>query len=181
MEARVGIGYDIHRFRRRGGVLRLGGVVVPHARGLAGHSDADVLLHAITDAVLGAAGAPDLGELFPPSDPSWRQADSRIFLKHAERLVRRAGWRIGNLDAVIVADAPTLSPHKAAIRRSIGRLLKVPPSSVSLKGKTTEGFAPGGGGIAAHAVVLLKSARGSGFRARGTRSARSPEPRTRNR
>ena len=153
---RVGLGYDIHRFRRRGGVLKLGGVRIPHPRGLDGHSDADVLLHAITDALLGAIGAPDLGELFPPSDPAWRGVESRVFLKHAERLVRRAGFRIGNLDAVIVADAPKLSPHKAAIRRSIGRLLKVPSSSVSLKGKTTEGFAPGKHGIAAQAVVLLE-------------------------
>ena len=157
---RVGIGYDIHRFKKRGGVLTLGGVRIPHARGLDGHSDADVLLHAITDALLGAIGAPDLGELFPPSDAQWRDADSRVFLKRAERLVRRAGFRIGNLDAVIVADAPKLSPHKAAIRRSIGRLLKVPASSVSLKGKTTEGFAPGKHGIAAQAVVLLTQGQG---------------------
>ncbi len=153
---RVGLGYDVHRFRRRGGVLRLGGVRIPHPRGLDGHSDADALLHAITDALLGAIGAPDLGELFPPSDLKWRNADSRVFLKHAERLVRRAGFRIGNLDAVIIADAPTLAPHKMDIRRSIGRLLKVPASAVSVKGKTTEGFAPGTSGIAAHAVVLLE-------------------------
>ena len=153
---RIGIGYDIHRFGRNGGTLKLGGVTIPHPRGLVGHSDADVLLHAITDTLLGAAGAPDLGELFPPSDPTWRKADSRVFLKHAERLARRGGWRIGNLDAVIVADAPAVSPYKAAIRRSIGRLLKVPASSVSLKGKTTEGFAPGKHGIVAQAVVLLE-------------------------
>ncbi len=153
---RVGIGYDIHRFRRRGGVLKLGGVIVPHARGLNGHSDADVLLHAIADALLGAIGAPDLGELFPSSDPKWRHAESRVFLKRAERLGRQAGFQIENLDAVIVADAPQLAPHKADIRRSIGRLLKVPPSSVSVKGKTTEGFSPGKSGIAAHAVVLLE-------------------------
>ena len=153
---RVGIGYDIHRFGRNGGTLKLGGVTIPHPRGLVGHSNADVLLHAITDALLGAIGAPDLGELFPPSDPAWRGADSRVFLKHAERLVRRAGFRVGNLDAVVVADSPTLAPHKMAIRRSIVRLLKMTPSSVSLKGKTTEGFAPGTHGIAAQAVVLLE-------------------------
>jgi 2-C-methyl-D-erythritol 2,4-cyclodiphosphate synthase len=151
---RVGIGYDIHRFDGRR-PLKLGGVTVPSARGLAGHSDGDVLLHALTDALLGAAGAPDIGELFPSSDPRHRGADSRRFVKRALDIIRRKGWAVGNVDATVIADAPTLTGHKARIGRSVSRLLGVGQASVSIKAKTTEGFAPSGQGIAAHAVVLL--------------------------
>ena len=153
---RIGIGYDSHRFQAKGGALKLGGVAIPHARGLDGHSDADVLLHAIADALLGAIGSPDLGELFPPTNPQYRHADSRTFVEEAYARVRRAGWRVGNLDATVVADAPKLTPHKQQMRRVIGRLLKVAPSSVSVKAKTTEGLPPGKAGISAHAVVLLE-------------------------
>ena len=154
---RVGIGYDIHRFNGSARKpLKLGGVTVPAARGLAGHSDADVLLHALTDALLGAVGAPDIGEQFPPSDPRWRDADSRVFVETACRAVRRAGWTVGNVDATVIADAPKLTGHKPKIRQSIGRLLGLPVSRVSVKAKTTEGFAPGKSGIAAHVVVLLE-------------------------
>ena len=109
--------------------------------------------------LLGAIGAPDLGELFPPGDPAYKAMDSRRFVKHAYLRIRRAGWRVGNVDATVVADAPKLSPHKTRMRQVIGRLLQVAPSAVSVKAKTTEGLPPGKRGIAAHAVVLLKKAR----------------------
>lgn len=153
---RVGIGYDSHRFNARRGPLKLGGVAIPHSRGLVGHSDADVLLHAVADALLGAIGAPDLGELFPPSDPRYRKQDSRWFVAQAYTKVRRAGWRVGNLDTTVIADAPALTPHKTKMREVMSRLLGIPPSAVSVKAKTTEGLPPGSRGIAAHAVVLLK-------------------------
>ena len=158
---RVGIGYDVHRFSGKR-PLKLGGVVVPSARGLGGHSDADVLLHALTDALLGAAGAPDIGELFPSDDPRWRNADSQLFLRRALKIIQSKGWAVGNVDATVVADAPKLTGHKGRIGRSIGRLLGVPATRVSVKAKTTEGFAPSREGIAAHAVVLLQPARASG-------------------
>lgn len=156
---RVGIGYDIHRVNAHRGTLTLGGVAIPHARGLQGHSDADVLLHAIADALLGAIGAPDLGELFPPSDPKYKDADSRWFVEQAYACVRRAGWRVANLDTTVVADAPKLTPYKAKMRQAISRLLHITSSDVSVKAKTTEGLSPGKRGIAAHAVVLLKRRR----------------------
>ena len=156
---RVGIGYDIHRFNGRRGTLKLGGIAIPNQRMLLGHSDADVLLHALADALLGAIGAPDLGELFPPSDAKYKNADSRVFIKEAYARVTRAGWKVGNVDATVVADAPKLTPYKLKMRQAISRLLKIPASDVSVKGKTTEGLPPGNRGIAAHAVVLLKKAR----------------------
>jgi 2-C-methyl-D-erythritol 2,4-cyclodiphosphate synthase len=162
---RVGIGYDVHRFDRRRRPLKLGGATIPSSRGLAGHSDADVLLHAITDAMLGAIGSPDLGELFPSSDPRYRNMDSRWFVRRALQQIRRAGWRVGNVDATVVTDAPKLADHKAKMRTTISRLLEARPSAVSVKAKTTEGFSPGKRGIAAQAVVLLKRARGSRLKA----------------
>ena len=153
---RIGIGYDIHRFNGRRGILKLGGISIPRARRLAGHSDADVLLHAIADALLGAIGAPDLGELFPPTDPAYRNADSRVFVQAARARVGRAGWRVGNVDATVVTDEPKLTPYKPKMRQAISRLLRVKPADVSVKAKTTEGLPPGARGIAAHAVVLLR-------------------------
>ena len=152
---RVGIGYDIHRFDGKKRPLRLGGVTIPSTRGLAGHSDADVLLHAVADALFGAVGEPDLGEQFPPGDPRFRHADSGLFVRAAQAAVRRRGWRVGNVDATVIADAPTLVGYKARMSRAIGRLLDVDAARISVKAKTTEGFAPGKSGIAAHAVVLL--------------------------
>jgi 2-C-methyl-D-erythritol 2,4-cyclodiphosphate synthase len=151
---RIGIGYDIHRFDGRR-PLRLGGVTVPFPRGLSGHSDADVLLHALADALLGAIGAADLGEQFPPTNPRYRNADSRLFVERAYTQVRRHGLSIGNVDATVIADQPTLTPYKTRMRRAISELLGVSVSQVSVKAKTTEGFAPGKGGIAAQAIVLL--------------------------
>ena len=152
----MGIGYDIHRFDHRQRPLRLGGVPVPFSRGLAGHSDADVVLHAVADALLGAIGAPDLGELFPPTDPQYADRDSRWFIRQVYAKVHRAGWRVGNIDTTVVADAPHLSRYKDQMRRTMSHLLHVAPSAVSVKAKTTEGLPPGNRGIAAHAIVLLK-------------------------
>ena len=151
---RIGIGYDIHRFNGKR-PLKLGGVAIPFSRGLLGHSDADVLLHALADALLGAIGAPDLGEQFPPRNPRYRNADSRIFVQRAYTQVRRQGLSIGNVDATVIADQPKLTPYKMRMRRAISALLQVDVARVSVKAKTTEGFAPGKSGIAAHAVVLL--------------------------
>ena len=177
---RVGIGYDIHRFDSRR-LLKLGGVRIPSARGLGGHSDADVLLHAIADALLGAIGEPDLGEQFPPGDARYRNADSRTFVRAAYAKVRRRGLAVGNLDTTVIADTPKLGGYKVQMRDTISRLLAIDPSRVSVKAKTTEGFEPGTRGIAAQAVVLLKeSARGQGARTRD-RGSRKRGRRTRSR
>lgn len=165
---RVGLGYDMHRFEGKG-PLKLGGVTVPFSRGLSGHSDADVLLHAVTDALLGAIGAPDIGEQFPSSDPRYRQADSRLFLDAASAQVRRRGFAVGNVDATVIADAPRLTGYKTQMSRAISRLLQVSPAQVSVKAKTTEHFCPGGAGIAAQAVVLLVPSAAPRRRAPATR------------
>lgn len=161
---RVGIGYDVHRFNgpargKHPRPLKLGGVVIPSPRGLAGHSDADVLLHAVADALFGAIGAPDLGEQFPPGDPRTRNADSRMFVEAARRAIQRQGWTVGNVDATVIADHPKLIGYKTRMARAIGRLLGVGAGCVSVKAKTTEGFAPGKDGIAAQAIVLLERSR----------------------
>ena len=152
---RIGIGYDVHRWGGKG-PIRLGGLSIPHAKGLLGHSDADVLLHAIADALLGAIGASDIGEQFPSSDARWHGADSGIFVERAVAQARRAGWSVGNVDATVIADAPRLVGYKIKMAKTIGRLLSVASSDVSVKAKTTEGCCPASKGIAAYAVVLLK-------------------------
>lgn len=151
---RIGIGYDVHRV---GGKqpLRLGGVAIPSKKGLVGHSDADALLHALADALFGAIGAPDLGEQFPPTDARYRQADSRQFVRAALQQVRHQGYTIGNVDATVVADAPRLTPYKSQMCQTIGRLLRIASTRVSVKATTTEGLPPGRRGIAAHVVVLI--------------------------
>ena len=151
---RIGIGYDIHRFGGRG-PLKLGGVTIPHSRGLLGHSDADVLLHALADALLGAVGAPDLGELFPSTDVRYRHADSGLFVRKAHETVRGRGWMVSNVDATVIAEAPKLIGYKPHMARAMSRLLNLSATQVSVKAKTTEVFDPGRRGIAAHAVVLL--------------------------
>ena len=167
---RIGLGYDSHRFNGKR-PLKLGGVTIPFSRGLAGHSDADVLLHAVADALFGAIGAPDIGEQFPPSDPRYRNADSRTFVRAAFEAVRREGWAVGNVDATVIADAPKLGTYKVRMRAAISRLLNVAPAQVSVKAKTTESFCPSGKGIAAQAVVLLQpSSRPHGLRSRKKRS-----------
>ena len=156
MTVRIGIGYDSHRLVQ-GRPLILGGVSIPHATGLSGHSDADALCHAITDAVLGAAALGDIGRHFPDTDPQWKDADSLQLLRRAAALVREAGFAISNVDAVVVADQPKLAPHADAIRAKLADALGVAAGDVSVKGKTNEGMGETGRGegIAAHAVVLL--------------------------
>ncbi len=157
MPLRVGIGYDVHRLVA-GRPLILGGVRIPHARGLAGHSDADVLLHAITDALLGAAALGDIGTHFPPSDDTWKDADSRELLRLALAAVEQAGWRPVNVDATVVCETPKIGPHAAAIRASIAGILGLAVEAVNVKGKTSEGmgFTGTGEGMAAYAVALLR-------------------------
>jgi 2-C-methyl-D-erythritol 2,4-cyclodiphosphate synthase len=153
---RIGQGFDVHALVP-GRRLVLGGVSIDHDRGLLGHSDADVLLHAITDALLGAAGLGDIGRLFPDADPRYAGADSGALLSEVVHRVQRQGWRLGNLDCVVMAEQPKIAPHVEAIRASIARLLNTEPSRVNVKGKTTErlGFIGRGEAIAASAVVLL--------------------------
>jgi 2-C-methyl-D-erythritol 2,4-cyclodiphosphate synthase len=157
---RVGAGYDAHAFAppEAGRPLILGGVLVPHDRGLAGHSDADVLIHALVDALLGAAALGDIGAHFPSSDPRWRDAPSADFLTYARDLLRQEGWRIGNVDATVVAERPRLSPHIPAMRASLAELLALPIERVSVKSKTTDGlgFTGRAEGIACHAVALIE-------------------------
>jgi len=161
MPFRIGQGYDVHALVP-GRKLILGGVTIPFARGLAGHSDADVLLHAITDALLGAAGLGDIGRLYPDSDETWRDADSRLLLRGALAVVSDAGWAVGNVDATLIAQAPRIAAHVAMMGANIAADLGITAGQVNIKGKTTErlGFAGRGEGIAAEAVVLLMRADG---------------------
>ena len=159
---RVGIGYDVHRLVA-GRPLILGGVHIPFAMGLLGHSDADVLLHAITDAVLGAAALGDIGTYFPPSDMAWKDADSRDLLRAAIGHLTAAGWVVVNVDATVVCEAPKLLPYADAIRTSIAETVGIGIGCVNIKGKTSEGlgFTGRGEGIAAHVVALIQR-RGEG-------------------
>ncbi len=156
---RIGQGYDVHRLEA-GEELWLGGVLIPHDKGLAGHSDADVALHAITDAVLGAVGEGDIGTHFPPSDPQWRGARSGRFLEHAVSLARAAGYAIANVDLTLICEAPKIGPHRPAMRAEVARLMAVGEDAVSIKATTTEklGFTGRGEGIAAQAIVLVTRA-----------------------
>lgn len=153
---RIGQGYDVHRLEA-GEELWLCGVQIPHDKGLSGHSDADVALHAITDAVLGAIGDGDIGTHFPPSDPQWRGARSAQFLAHAVKLARGAGYEIGNIDLTLVCEAPKIGPHRPAMRAAVAQILGTGEDRVSIKATTTEklGFTGRGEGIAAQAIVAL--------------------------
>lgn len=155
---RIGLGYDSHRFDPRRPLI-LGGVRVSDAAGLAGHSDADVVLHAVTDALLGAAGMDDIGELFPDTDPALAGADSTQLLADVVRRVAAAGFRPVNCDVTILAEKPKLSAYKPAMRQNIARLLGIPPGNVAVKAKTNEGMGAigRGEGIAVLAVVLLEN------------------------
>jgi 2-C-methyl-D-erythritol 2,4-cyclodiphosphate synthase len=157
---RVGIGYDVHAFAAPEAQrpLVIGGVTIPHKRGLAGHSDADVLLHALVDALLGAASLGDIGTHFPSSDPRWRDAESSAFLTHTLDLLREQGWRIGNVDATVVAEQPRMTPHIPAIRARLAAAMNIPLDAVSVKAKTTDGlgFTGRGEGIACYAVALIE-------------------------
>ena len=156
---RIGIGYDVHALAA-GRPLVIGGVTVPHSRGLAGHSDADVLLHAICDALLGALALGDLGMHFPDTDPRWKGADSRALLQHVMSLVRARGYAVANLDATVIAQAPKLAPFIQAMRDNVAADVGCDTSCVSIKATTTErlGFAGREEGIAAEAVVLVMAA-----------------------
>jgi 2-C-methyl-D-erythritol 2,4-cyclodiphosphate synthase len=134
---RVGIGHDTHRLEE-GRPLLLGGVRVEHSRGLAGHSDADVVLHALTDALLGAAGLGDIGDAYPDTDPRWKGADSALFLRETLERLNRLGWRVVNVDVIVHAQEPKLGPVKAAIRNNLAALLGLPPEVVNVKAKTGE-------------------------------------------
>jgi 2-C-methyl-D-erythritol 2,4-cyclodiphosphate synthase len=160
MSTRVGIGYDVHAFAAPEAQrpLVIGGVAIPHERGLAGHSDADVLLHALVDALLGAAALGDIGTHFPSSDPRWRDAASMAFLTYTLELLSGQGWRIGNVDATLVAERPRMAPHIPAIRARLAEAMGLPMDAVSVKAKTTDGlgFTGRSEGMACHAVALIE-------------------------
>lgn len=156
-QVRVGMGYDVHRLAA-GENLWLGGILIPFDKGLAGHSDADVALHALVDAILGALGDGDIGAHFPPSDPQWKGAASSAFVHHATALASKAGYTIAHVDLTVICEAPRIGPHRDAMRARIAELLGIPPDSVSVKATTTEGlgFTGRGEGIAAQAVATLQ-------------------------
>jgi 2-C-methyl-D-erythritol 4-phosphate cytidylyltransferase/2-C-methyl-D-erythritol 2,4-cyclodiphosphate synthase len=160
MVPRTGMGFDVHGFEGEGPVM-LGGIAVPHSRGLAGHSDADVVLHAITDALLGAAGLGDIGEHFPPSDPQWKGASSDLFLSHAATLISQGSGTIDHVDCTIIAEEPKVGPHRSAMRERIAAILGLGIDQVSIKATTTEGLGFTGRreGIAAQAVASIRMIR----------------------
>ena len=154
---RIGHGYDVHRLVE-GRKCIIGGVNIPHEKGLLGHSDADVLLHAIMDAVLGALAAGDIGKLFPDSDPAYKGADSLALTRRVAQVMTERGYRLGNLDATVIAEAPKLAPHIPTMRQNIASAFGVNADQISVKATTEEklGFTGSGEGIAAHAVCLLE-------------------------
>lgn len=154
---RIGYGWDSHEFKS-GVPLKIGGVEIPHPKGLGGHSDGDALLHAITDALLGAIAAPDIGTLFSPSDPRWKGADSALFLTEALRRVKAVGYAVVNVDSTMILAQPKLGPHVAAMRKSLSSLLGMPGEDIGIKAKTPEGMGTEHAAIA-HAVVLLEKSR----------------------
>jgi 2-C-methyl-D-erythritol 4-phosphate cytidylyltransferase/2-C-methyl-D-erythritol 2,4-cyclodiphosphate synthase len=155
--SRTGLGFDVHALAD-GEELWLGGLLIPHPRGLKGHSDADVVLHALTDAILGAICEGDIGTHFPPSDPQWRGAASSRFVEHAVALVQARGGRIDHADLTIICEAPKIGPHREPIRAHVAGLLRIPSSRISVKATTTErlGFTGRGEGIAAQAIVTVR-------------------------
>ena len=156
MNIRTGYGYDSHRLVE-GRPFLLGGVLIPFQKGGMGHSDADVLLHAIADALLGAVALGDIGLHFPDTDTAWKDADSRMLLAHVVKLLREKGWTVGNMDCTVVLEQPKLRPHVEAMRQAIAGILGTPVDAVSVKASTNErmGFTGRGEGVAAHAVVLV--------------------------
>jgi 2-C-methyl-D-erythritol 2,4-cyclodiphosphate synthase len=156
MDFRIGTGFDVHAFGE-GDHLMLGGVRVPHARGVVAHSDGDVVVHALCDAMLGALALGDIGRHFPPSDPQWKGADSLAFLRHCDGLLRARGWRVGNADLTVICERPRIGPHVEAMRQALAAVLGTDVDAVSVKATTTEtlGFAGRGEGIAAQAACLL--------------------------
>lgn len=157
MTSRTGMGFDVHAFAPDG-ELWLGGIRIPHERGLKGHSDADVLLHSVTDALLGAIGAGDIGDHFPPGDPQWSGAASSLFVEHARDLIEAKGGRIDHVDVTLICEAPRIGPHRSAMRASVAALLRLAPERVSIKATTTErlGFTGRGEGMAAQAIATIR-------------------------
>jgi 2-C-methyl-D-erythritol 2,4-cyclodiphosphate synthase len=153
---KIGYGFDSHEFQA-GVPLKIGGVTLPHDKGLSGHSDGDVLLHAITDALLGAVAAGDIGSYFPPTDPKWKGADSAIFLAEALKQVRKAGYAVANVDSTLVMAAPKIVPYARKIQARVAELLGVKPEQVGIKAKTPEGLNLDHAAMA-HVVVLLEAA-----------------------
>lgn len=153
---RIGTGYDVHRLVRDRDLI-IGGVRIPYEKGLLGHSDADVLLHAVMDALLGAAGLGDIGQHFPDTDPAYAGADSLKLLEHVAGLLRERGFVVGNVDATVLAQRPKLAPHIPRMRENLARAMGAEPAQVNVKATTEEGlgFTGSGGGMAAHAVCLL--------------------------
>jgi len=153
---RIGFGWDSHEFKT-GIPFKIGGVTLIHSKGLGGHSDGDVLLHALTDALLGAVAAPDIGSLFPPSDPKWKGADSAVFLREALKRVRGAGYHVANVDSVLILAEPKIGPHATAIREHVAELLSIAIDRVGLKAKTPEGLGTENAAIANVVVLLTKA------------------------
>jgi 2-C-methyl-D-erythritol 2,4-cyclodiphosphate synthase len=158
MSIRIGHGFDVHAFGPGDAVI-LGGVRIAHAAGVVAHSDGDVVIHALCDALLGALALGDIGQHFPPTDARWRNADSREFLRHAMVLLRERGWQLGNADVTVIAEAPKVGPHREAMRTALADTMGCDVALVSVKATTTEklGFTGRGEGLAAEAVVLIES------------------------
>ncbi len=156
-DLRVGFGYDVHRLVE-GRELWLGGVLIPHSTGALGHSDADVLLHAVCDALLGAAGAGDIGQHFPDTDPAWKNADSKVLLSSVMKIIGDQGWSVGNVDCTLVLERPKIMPHAPAMRKVIASILAVGEDAVGIKATTNEkmGFVGREEGVCAYAVALLR-------------------------
>jgi 2-C-methyl-D-erythritol 2,4-cyclodiphosphate synthase len=159
---RIGLGFDAHRFSNNRKLV-LGGVNLDYKLGLEGHSDADVLLHALCDALLGAAALGDIGTHFPETDPTWKNVPSRLFVEQSLEMVRQKGWRIVNADLTVIAQVPKMQPHRDAIRKSVAEILKIETEAISVKATTTDfmGFTGREEGIAAVAIVLLDNDRSS--------------------
>jgi len=174
MNFRIGYGWDSHEFKR-GIPLKIGGVKLPHDRGLAGHSDGDVLLHALTDALLGAVAAGDIGSHFPPSDKKWKGADSATFVQHALKQVASAGYSVANVDSTLILAAPRIGPHARAIQARVADLLRVPKNNVGIKAKTPEGMGTDNAAIA-HVVVLLMRKRQDSERVVLEAAEETPQP-----
>lgn len=153
---RIGSGFDVHAFGP-GDHIMLGNIKIPHTHGFVAHSDGDVLIHAICDALLGALALGDIGRHFPPSDPQWAGCDSMVFLKRCHQLISEAGYKLGNLDCTVIAEQPKITPHAAAIQQRLASILNVQADQVSIKATTTErlGFTGRGEGMAAQATCLL--------------------------
>jgi 2-C-methyl-D-erythritol 2,4-cyclodiphosphate synthase len=169
---RIGYGWDSHEFQA-GVPLKIGGVQLDYEKGLAGHSDGDVLLHALTDALLGAVAAGDIGSHFPPSDPKWKGADSVVFLEEALKQVKKAGYRVTNIDSTLILADPKIGPHAKQIQARVARLLEIEPNQVGIKAKTPEGMGTDNAAIAHVAVLLQPLTRA----ARGGTKRRKPAPR----